>query len=175
VEHCDNSRQIPLMFDKRSRPACPISLLNAAPAFRRRDEMKKAILTLAATAAALVSVSTAASAAPGQQPFGQRLAMLEQRINQGVRSGALTRSEADSLRVGVARIRLFEAQYRRGGINGFEQSDLNRRFENLARHVRTEKNDRDYRGDRNSRDDRGRNSYRNDRNSYADRGGYHRY
>ena len=68
--------------------------------------MKKAILTLAATAAALVSVSTAASAAPGFQPLGQRLATLEQRINQGIRNGALTRSEADSLRVGVARIRL---------------------------------------------------------------------
>ena len=138
--------------------------------------MKKAILSLAATAAALVSVSGTAGAAPFQ-PIGQRLAMLEQRINQGLRSGALTRSEADSLHVGVARIRLFEAQYRRGGINGFEQRDLDRRFDNLARHVRTEKRDTDYRGyrnDRDDRDDRGR-TYRGDRNSYADRGGYHRY
>jgi hypothetical protein len=125
--------------------------------------MKKAILTLAATAAALVSVSTAASAAPGFQPLGQRLAMLEQRINQGIRNGALTRSEADSLRVGVARIRLVEAQYRRGGINGFEQRDLDRRFANLARHVRIEKRDRDFRGDRDGRD------YRGDRHGYGDR------
>ena len=106
--------------------------------------MNKAILSLAATAAALVSVSTAASAAT-YQPLSQRTAMLEQKINQGARSGALTRAEADSLRVGLARIKLFEAQYRRGGINRFEQQDLDRRFDNLARHVRVEKNDRDYR------------------------------
>jgi hypothetical protein len=135
---------------------------------RRRDEMNKAILGLAATAAALVSLSGTAGAAPGFQPLGQRLAGLEQRINQGVRSGALNRSEADSLRVGIARIRLYEAQYRRGGIDRTEQSDLNRRFDNLARHVRVEKNDRDYRG-QDFRNDRGR-SFHNDRNSYAERG-----
>jgi hypothetical protein len=109
--------------------------------------MNKAILGLAATAAALVSVSAAASAAP-YQPLAQRTAMLEQKINQGARNGALTRSEVDSLRVGLARIRLIEAQYRRGGINRFEQQDLDRRFANLARHVRVERNDRDTRGDR---------------------------
>ena len=130
--------------------------------------MKKAILTFAATAAALVSVSGTANAQNrnGVQPIGQRLATLEQRINQGIRNGALTRSEADSLRVGVARIRLFEAQYRRGGINAFEARDLNRRFDNLARHVRVEKRDRDI---RNGRDDRRDRDYRNDRNHYGDR------
>ena len=115
--------------------------------------MKKAILTLAATAAALVSVSSTASAQNrnGFQPIGQRLVTLEQRINQGIRNGALTRSEADSLRVGVARIRLFEAQYRRGGINAFEARDLNRRFDNLTRNGRDDRRDRDHRNDRYSR------------------------
>jgi hypothetical protein len=127
--------------------------------------MNKAILGLAATAAALVSVSTAANAAP-YQPLHQRTAMLEQKINQGARNGALTRAEVDSLRVGLARIKLIEAQYRRGGINRFEQQDLDRRFANLARHVRVERNDRDRRGDR---FERGR-GYGN--GSYADRGNY---
>jgi hypothetical protein len=127
--------------------------------------MKKAILSLAVTAAALFSLSGTAEAAPGFQPLGQRLAGLEQRINQGLRSGALNRSEADSLRVGIARIRLYEAQYRRGGIDRTEQSDLDRRFANLARHVRVERN---YRDDRGNRYDRGRSfDYRD---SYAERG-----
>ena len=126
--------------------------------------MQKAILTLAATAAALVTLSGTATAQSrnGFQPIGQRLATLDQRINQGLRNGALTRSEADSLRVGVARIRLFEAQYRRGGINAFEARDLNRRFDNLARHVRVEKRDRDTRNGRADRRDR---DHRNDRYS----------
>jgi hypothetical protein len=130
--------------------------------------MKKAILSLAVTAAALFSLSGTAEAAPGFQPLGQRLAGLEQRINQGLRSGALNRSEADSLRVGIARIRLYEAQYRRGGIDRTEQSDLDRRFANLARHVRVERNDRNYRDDRGNRGNRGRSfDYRD---SYAERG-----
>jgi hypothetical protein len=129
--------------------------------------MKKAILSLAATAAALVSVSTAVGAAP-YQPLHQRTAMLEQKINQGLRSGALTRAEGDSLRVGLARIALIEAQYRRGGINRVEQQDLDRRFDNLARHVRVEKHDRDTRGDRFQRG-RGNGRYA-DRGHYNDRG-----
>jgi hypothetical protein len=145
--------------------------------------MNKAILGLAATAAALVSLSGSASAAPFQ-PLQQRLVQLDQRIDQGVRSGALTRSDADSLRVGIARIRLYEAQYRRGGINAFEQNDLNRRFDNLARHVTVAPSDRYGNGDRfqQGRSYQGNSNYRgnstnrgnsstSDRGSYADRGG----
>lgn len=148
--------------------------------------MNKKILTVAAAAAGLLAFSGSAGAAPFQ-PLGHRLAMLEQRINQGLHNGAINRSEADSLRVGVARIRLIEAQYRRGGIDYAEQQDLDRRFENLARHVRTERNDgyrsggfRDRSGGTYASRDRypsrsgyrpnDRGNYRSDRGSYADRG-----
>ena len=152
--------------------------------------MKKAMLALAATAAGLLSVPASAGAAPFQ-PLGQRLAALEQRINQGLHNGAITRSDGDSLRVGVARIRLIEAQYRRGGIDSTEQQDLDRRFANLARHVRVDRNDGYRSGGRNdgyrsggyrersggsyaNRDRyQGRSSYRsNDRGNYRNDHGY---
>ena len=148
--------------------------------------MKKAMLALAATAAGLLSFSASAGAAPFQ-PLGQRLAALEQRINQGLHNGALNRSDAVSLRVGGARIRLIEAQYRRGGIDYAEQQDLDRRFDNLARHVPVDRNDayraggyRDRSGGSYANRDRyhsrssyrpyDRGNYHGDRGSYADRG-----
>jgi hypothetical protein len=139
--------------------------------------MNKAMLALAATVAGLLSVSASAGAAPFQ-PLGQRLAALEQRINQGLHNGAITRSDGDSLRVGVARIRLIEAQYRRGGIDFAEQQDLDRRFDNLARHVRTGPSSGNYRsgGYRDSRsggyrDSRSGGSYAS-RDRYPSRGSY---
>ena len=129
--------------------------------------MNKAILTLAAMAAAACAAGTASAAQ--FQPIGQRLSTLEQRIDQGVRNGAISRSEADSLHVGVARIRLFEAQYRRGGIDSNEQADLGRRFDNLARHVPSAGGNSSYRG---NHDDRGFGNDRGNSGSYARRGRY---
>ncbi|HEY0414093.1 MAG TPA: hypothetical protein VGD66_13230 [Allosphingosinicella sp.] len=106
--------------------------------------MKKTILTLAATAAALVSLSAPAAAAPFQS-VDQRQANLFGRIDQGMRSGALTRSEAATLRVRFARLQRLERQYRRGGLTLAERRDLDRRFDALSNSIRAQKHDRDVR------------------------------
>ncbi len=106
--------------------------------------MKKTILTLAATAAALTGLTGTANAAP----FGnvnQKEAQITQRINQGVRSGALTRGEARTLQIRLAQIQRLEQVYRRGGLNLRERSDLNRRLDALSASVRVNKHDRQFR------------------------------
>src|SRR5207253_2744539 len=98
----------------------------------------------AASAAALVSFAGAADAAQFQS-INQRQAQLSQRINQGVRNGALTRQEAVQLRNRFAQLQRLEQQYRRGGLNQAERRDLDRRFNALAQSIRTEKHDRNFR------------------------------
>jgi hypothetical protein len=104
--------------------------------------MKKTILTLAATAAALVGVSGTATAAPFQS-VNQRQAALMSRIDQGIRNGALTRSEASSLRQRFVQIQRLEQQYRRGGLSLAERRDLERRLDALTASIRVQKHDRD--------------------------------
>lgn len=79
------------------------------------------------------------------QSINQRQANLEQRINQGVRSGALTQVEATRLRAEFRAIAAMEAQYRRsqGRLTQAERADLDRRFDVLSRKIRTERNDND--------------------------------
>ena len=105
--------------------------------------MKKIILGLAATAA-LVSVAGTAQAAPWQS-VNQRQANLDQRIDQGIRSGALNRNEAVQLRTRFASLQQLERRYRRGGLTMSERRDLDRRFDALARSIRAEKHDRQHR------------------------------
>ena len=76
--------------------------------------MKKTILTLAATAAALTGLSGTANAAPFGGNVNQKEAQIAQRIDQGIRSGALTRGEAQNLRIRLAQIQRLEQNYRRG-------------------------------------------------------------
>lgn len=106
--------------------------------------MKKIILGLAA-AATLVGVAGPASAAPWQSVNRQQ-ASLDQRIDRGVRSGALTRNEAQRLRARFAQIQRLERQYRHGGLTVRERRDLDQRLAGLQRSIRTQKHDRQYRG-----------------------------
>ena len=106
--------------------------------------MKKIVLGLAA-AATLVGVAGPASAAPWQS-VNQQQARLDQRIDQGVRSGALTRNEAQRLRARFVQIQRLEQQYRRGGLTVRERRDLEQRLANLQRSIRVQKRDRQYRG-----------------------------
>ena len=59
--------------------------------------MKRMILSLAAVSAILSAAPLAASAAPWQS-VNERQANLDRRIDQGVRSGELTRPEAARVR-----------------------------------------------------------------------------
>ncbi|MBX3594246.1 hypothetical protein [Sphingomonas sp.] len=75
--------------------------------------------------------------------INQRQAQLDRRIDQGVRSGQLTRVEAARLRAEFRGIAALEARYRRSapGLTMAERRDLDRRFDILARKIRWERSD----------------------------------
>jgi hypothetical protein len=75
--------------------------------------------------------------------INQRQAILDRRIDQGVRSGQLTRMEAVRLRAEFRGIAALEARYRqsRPGLTVAERNDLDRRFDVLARKIRWERRD----------------------------------
>ena len=103
--------------------------------------MKK-YLTLALTAAAMLAVPSVASA-QGYQSINQRQANQFQRIDQGIRSGALTRPEANRLRADFRQLSVLEQRYRNSnGLSRAERNELDRRFDALSRRIRTQKNDR---------------------------------
>ena len=103
--------------------------------------MKK-YLTLALSAAAILAVPGAANA-QAYQSINQRQDNQFRRIEQGVRSGALTRPEARRLRAQFQDLVVLERRYRdSNGLSRFERNDLNRRFDALSRRIRFQKNDR---------------------------------
>ena len=102
--------------------------------------MKKLTLMLAGLGVAAAAVPTVASAAPWQN-INARQERLYDRIEQGVRSGALNRAEAQRLRVDFRQLANLEARYRTGGLNNWERADLNRRFDALSARVRYQKAD----------------------------------
>ena len=73
----------------------------------------------------------------------QRKMQMDRRIEQGLRSGKLTNSEAARLRAEFNAIASVEARYRRNGLDRRERADLDRRFDQLAAQIRFERNDRD--------------------------------
>jgi hypothetical protein len=102
----------------------------------------KTPLTLALAAAALFTIPAAASAQQ-YQSVNQRQANQLQRIDQGVRSGALNRAEASRLRTQFRDLASLEQRYRRSnGLSRGERADLDRRFDALSQRIRTQKNDR---------------------------------
>lgn len=102
---------------------------------------------LLACAAAGMTIVAAAPAAAQWQSINQRQRMLYNRIDQGIRSGSLTRAEASRLRTRFANLNRLEYRYRRSGgqFTRWERSDLNRRFDSLSRAVRDQKHDRQVR------------------------------
>jgi ABC-type microcin C transport system permease subunit YejB len=104
--------------------------------------MKRIAMSLTAVAAVLAIAPAAAQAAPWQS-INQRQANLEQRIDQGVRSGQLTRREAVRLRSEFAALDRLEMRYRRndGRLDPRERADLNRRYDQLSAEVRLQKHD----------------------------------
>lgn len=112
--------------------------------------MKAFIASVAAVAALSAALPAAAQSwgrfAPSQSSAGARL---EQRIESGVRSGAITPSEARSLDSRLRSVRELEWRYGRDGyISPSEARDLDRRYAELSARIRSERMDRqrDYRG-----------------------------
>jgi ABC-type microcin C transport system permease subunit YejB len=103
--------------------------------------MKRVAMSFAAMATVMAIAPAAAQAAPWQS-INQRQASLEQRIDQGVRSGALTRPEAQRLRSELASLDRLESRYRAShGLDPRERADLDRRFDQLSAQVRFQKHD----------------------------------
>jgi hypothetical protein len=104
---------------------------------------------------ALPATTASAAAAPAAyapnyqawQNINARQSRLWGRIDQGVRSGALSRREADRLRNDFRGLVRLEAQYRRSrpGLTVGERRDLDRRFDALSARIRVQKHDRNRR------------------------------
>ncbi|HYE45508.1 MAG TPA: hypothetical protein VEA44_07005 [Caulobacter sp.] len=104
--------------------------------------MKKIAIAIIA-ASALAATAAPALAAPWQN-INQRQAQLDRRIDQGVRTGALSRREAANLRMEFRQIARLEARYRASrGLQVWERRDLDRRFDILSAKIRYERRDRD--------------------------------
>jgi len=99
-------------------------------------------------ASALSLAASAASAQPMRPdhwvPINERQAELDHRIDDGVRSGQLTRREAFRLRHEFRDIADREARYRVNGLSPSERADLERRFDRLAAEIHMQKNDNQY-------------------------------
>ena len=108
----------------------------------------KTLALIAATSALTLSVAGAAAAQPygGWQSINERQARLDQRIENGVRSGDLTRVEARRLHGEFRRIARLEARYRVNGLSRWERADLDRRFDRLSAQIREERHDYQRRG-----------------------------
>ena len=121
-------------------------------------------------AGAALALTAGAASAQTWMSINERQRMLDDRIDAGVRTGDLSRVEAQRLRSEFRDIRDLEARYRLNGLSPSEMADLDSRFDRLAVRVRLERNDWQRRGDRvagnddwgrwfggaNWRDDRGR-------------------
>ena len=117
--------------------------------------MRKFVITAVALAAVSVAAPSFAQSyhrpAPHAVSYGSwqsinaRQANLDRRIDQGVRTGQLSRREATRLRSEFNSLLRLEANYRRGGLTAWERNDLDRRFDRLSANIRYERRDRDNR------------------------------
>jgi hypothetical protein len=104
--------------------------------------MNKFMLSI--TAVSALAAATVIPAVASAQSINQRQAMLERRIDQGLRNGSLSRGEAYRLNTQLRETARLESRYRRGGLSGWERADLDRRFDRISAAIRYERHDRDY-------------------------------
>jgi len=92
---------------------------------------------------ALFVLGISAVAMAGPRGINHREYREQQRINQGIRSGELTRHEAVRLEEGLAKIRTDERFDRMsgGGINRRERAQLNRELNRESRAIYHQKHD----------------------------------
>ena len=111
--------------------------------------MKRHLITLAAAAALAVAAPMSASAATWQT-MNQRNANFEQRINQGIRQGDLTRAEAQRLRTEFRNLVRLENRYRISDhrLTAGERADLDSRYTALSTRIFAQRHDADTRNHR---------------------------
>lgn len=101
--------------------------------------MKQVLPVLAAVGVLVVALPAAAQS---WAPINARQAMLDARIDLGVRNGSLTAREAANLRAQYRDIAGLEARYRNtGGLQDWERADLDRRFDRLSNSIRVQRAD----------------------------------
>lgn len=106
--------------------------------------MKKIVL---ASALALAAMTSVAGAYDRQSQIDARQANQEARIQQGLRSGDLTRREAAALEAEQARIRAMERNALRDGrVDGREAAQIRRAQDEASRHIVQERHDNERRG-----------------------------
>ena len=108
--------------------------------------MKRIVLSLVAAASLAGAAVPAFAQGPRPadwHPLAERQANIEHRIDDGVRTGQLTRHEARSLREQFQNLLRLEDRYRRDGLNPRERADLEHRYDALSDRVSFDKhNDR---------------------------------
>jgi hypothetical protein len=105
--------------------------------------MNRIIFTALAATSAIAAIAPA-SAQPGGyggDRYGNgnpevRADQLQMRLQAGIRSGAITRSEAVPLRAQLRQLTRLETLYARGGISGRERADLQHRINTLRQGIR---------------------------------------
>lgn len=104
----------------------------------------KLLTIFAATLGLAATTLPVAASARNWQPINVRQARIDNRIDTGIRNGALNRREAQQLRREFNALNQLETRYRRsgGGLNAGERRDLDRRFDALSARVKYEKQDR---------------------------------
>lgn len=115
-----------------------------------RDQMKRLLLGLAISAAAITGPAAAQDSDNryqdrpgsyrdddgGRGNMSARIEQLRERIETGVQSGAISRREALSLRSSLRSLTQLERRYSRNGLNNEERQDLQRRLRSLRQEVR---------------------------------------
>ncbi|WP_374471531.1 hypothetical protein [Phenylobacterium sp.] len=96
---------------------------------------------LALMAGAVLALGAGAATAQPWMSINERQARLDDRIDAGVRTGELSRSEAMSLRAEFRDLTNLEGRYRAGGLSAWERQDLDRRFDMLTMRVRDNRRD----------------------------------
>jgi hypothetical protein len=120
-----------------------------------KDITMRTRLLAAIAASTLILAAGSATAQPAWMSINERQARLDERIDRGVRSGALTQAEAVRLRSDFRYIIDLEARYRVGGLSLAERADLDRRFDELSARIRDDARDDDRRYDDRPDYDRG--------------------
>src|SRR3990167_6881347 len=126
-------------------------------------------LTLFAAAASVLALSAGTASAQAWSSINERQATLDARIDAGVRSGDLTRSEAVELRGAFNDVAQLEARYRVDGLSAWEREDVDRRFDALSARIRYDRNDnQERRGNGDGRWDNNDDNGRWDNNNWRD-------
>ncbi len=135
--------------------------------------MKKILIALAATTAFAGAAPVAAQYGGGNMQI--RSGQLQVQLQEGVRSGAITRAEAMPLRQQLRQLTRLETLYARDGISGRERADLQHRINSLRQGIRMAARTGDARYDRDDdRYDRDDDRYGRGDNGYGRDGGYDR-